>query len=383
MVKRVQNAEYGGGGEEEEEEFVDGDEEEESSDDEEGEEEVLQQEPRPNAVYNSVALHERLEEIGWPEDLDWVQTLCVSFSVEDGEIDVNDDLAREMAFYTQALEGTRDAYSKLLLSGTPFLRPPDYYAEMVKSDSHMLKVKDMLLSQKKDMEEADERRKAREAKRFSKEVQAQKLKQRAQEKKQNIESVKKWRKMRQDSGFDGGEDEFPVNFDDDKVSRGSKKRGSSGTYASTPSKKLKGHHSGPFDREETDSFAQKAGGSQFGSTKGGGRSPGSKFGSAERGSRSPGSKFGDEGKGRKGPFNSTRKDGQSPGSLGGKRAPSAAPWDRSGGKGSSQKPGRSKSFQKRQSRDAKYGHGGKKSFKKANTAESSAGFGSKRSKHKA
>eukprot|EP00249_Psilotum_nudum_P010250 c22428_g1_i1 orf=153-794(+) len=174
-------------------------EEEEEEEDEEEEQEIVGQHPRPDAIYNTVGLHEKLEEIGWPQDVDWIQHLTVSFQ-QPNEIDVNDDLSREMAFYTQALEGTRDAYNKLELMGIPFLRPEDYYAEMVKTDAHMLKVKDKLLFQKKTLEEAEERRKARETKKFAKAVQAQKLKERVKQKKEEIDSVKRWRKMRQNKG---------------------------------------------------------------------------------------------------------------------------------------------------------------------------------------
>ena len=34
----------------------------------------------------------------------------------------------------------------------PYIRPPDYYAEMVKSDAHMIKVKAKLLSEQKENE---------------------------------------------------------------------------------------------------------------------------------------------------------------------------------------------------------------------------------------
>ncbi|GAB4832753.1 hypothetical protein Ancab_006770 [Ancistrocladus abbreviatus] len=104
----------------------------------------------------------------------------------DHEVDVNDDLACELSFYIQALEGTRQALGKLEYIGLPFLRHTDYYAEMVKSVAHIEK--------KKQIEEAEERRKAREAKRIAKEVQAEKLRERAKQKKEQIESVKKWRK---------------------------------------------------------------------------------------------------------------------------------------------------------------------------------------------
>lgn len=296
-----------------------------SDDDDDGEEpqEIPQQLPRPNAVYNLAALHEKLEEIGWPDGIDWMQTLLVQYDPP-GEIDVNDDLAREMAFYTQALEGTREAYNKLQEMGVPFLRPEDYYAEMVKTDTHMLKVKDKLLTQQKQFEEVEERRKSREAKRFSKEVQAEKLKERAQEKKQNIDTVKKWRKMRQKRGYSEGGDDFPVDLEEKPSSF--QKRKLNGASRDRPGGKF-------VDR------------------------PRSGIKRADFGERPMG----------KSDFGATFKKNSS-----------VAPWDRSGSKGShgkSRKGRKDGPGKNRQSKNERYGHGGKKSFKKQNTAESSAGGG--------
>ncbi|WOL14787.1 putative rRNA-processing protein [Canna indica] len=185
----------------------------EESDSEDEDEEAPLAEPAKNSVYNKEALLEKLDDIAWPENVEWIHKLTVDHS-QAQEIDVNDDLARELAFYTQALDGTRQAFEKLQSMGIPFLRPVDYYAEMVKSDAHMLKVKGKLLVEKKKIEEAEERKKAREAKKLAKEVQAQKTKERAKLKKEEIESVKKWRKQRQQSGFAKGntdELDFPLN----------------------------------------------------------------------------------------------------------------------------------------------------------------------------
>ncbi|XP_021909601.1 probable rRNA-processing protein EBP2 homolog [Carica papaya] len=191
------------------------------------EEEVVKlAEPSKNAVYNRDGLLEKLQDISWPENVDWIHKLTVDID-QGQEVDVNDDLVRELAFYTQALEGTRQAFEKLQDMGLPFLRPSDYYAEMVKSDAHMGKVKGRLLAEKKQMEEAEQRRKAREAKRLAKEVQAQKLKERAKQKKEDIETVKKWRKQRQQSGFAGGNNDgdLGLNFEDGKVfAKSNKKR---------------------------------------------------------------------------------------------------------------------------------------------------------------
>lgn len=198
----------------------------ELEEDSEEEGDVKLDEPSKKAVYNRDGIMDKLGDISWPENSGWVHKLSVDIDQEQ-KVDVNDDLTRELAFYTQALEGTRKAFEKLQSMGPPFLRPEDYYAEMVKSDSHMERVKSRLLVEKKKIEEADERRKARESKKLSKEIQAQKLKERAKQKKEDIESVKKWRKQRQQSGFAGGDkgSELDLDFEDGKpFERSSKKR---------------------------------------------------------------------------------------------------------------------------------------------------------------
>ncbi|XP_031093244.1 probable rRNA-processing protein EBP2 homolog [Ipomoea triloba] len=224
MAKAAENQDVGMGDPEEqssESEF-----ETESEEEEEDQEQVVKlAEPSRNAVYNKDGLLDKLGDISWPDKAGWIHKLSIDIDQE-GEVDVNDDLARELSFYTQALQGTREAYLKFQSDGVPFLRPSDYYAEMVKSDVHMEKVKGRLLAEKKKIEEAEERKKARENKKLAKEVQAQKQKERAQQKKQEIESVKKWRKQRQQNGFDKNSNaELDLDLEDGKVfQRPNKKR---------------------------------------------------------------------------------------------------------------------------------------------------------------
>ncbi|XWS37716.1 hypothetical protein CRYUN_Cryun19dG0068900 [Craigia yunnanensis] len=138
------------------------------------EEDVRLAETSKNSIYNRDGLIEKLQDISWPKYAEWMHKLSLDINQEK-EVDVNDDLARELDFYTQALEGTRLAFEKFQSMGLPFLRAPDYYAEM---------------------------------------------------KKQKIEVVKKWRKQRQQSGFPaGGKDELDLGFEDGKAfERSSKKR---------------------------------------------------------------------------------------------------------------------------------------------------------------
>ncbi|KAA8539837.1 hypothetical protein F0562_026529 [Nyssa sinensis] len=199
--------------------------ESESESESEADENVKLAEPAKNSIYNRDGLLDKLGDISWPENVDWMHKLSIDIDQEQ-EVDVNDDLARELAFYTQALEGTRQAFGKFESMRRPFLRPPDYYAEMVKNDGHMEKVKGRLLAEKRRIEEAEERRKAREGKKIAKEVQAQKLRERAKQKKEEIESVKKWRKQRQQSGFAKGDKdgEMGLDFEDGKTFERSNKR---------------------------------------------------------------------------------------------------------------------------------------------------------------
>lgn len=199
--------------------------ESESGSETEDGEDVKLAEPSKNAINNKDGLLEKLEDIRWPNNVEWIHKLSLDID-GDQEVDVNDDLMRELAFYTQALEGTRQAFDKFQKMGLPFLRPSDYYAEMVKSDSHMVKVKGRLLAEKTRIEEAEERRKQRENKKIAKEVQAQKLKEKTRQKKAEIESVKKWRKQRQQSGFanDNKGNDLDFSFEEGKGFERSNKR---------------------------------------------------------------------------------------------------------------------------------------------------------------
>ena len=119
----------------------------------------------------------------------------------DRVVDVNDDLTRETFFYERALESANECVKRLKDLGIPARRPDDYYAEMVKSDEHMKRVRSELLFEQQQLEIREERRKARESKKYGKQVQAEKIKQRTLEKKSQIKSLDKWRKQRQKSGF--------------------------------------------------------------------------------------------------------------------------------------------------------------------------------------
>lgn len=150
-------------------------------------------------IYDVEGLHDKLEDIAWADDAPWEEAQAITGDAPTQVDDVEDDLGRELAFYNQALAAAASAIARFEASGAPWRRPADYYAEMVKSDEHMAKVKDRLMYEQQQIEEAEERRKAREQKAYAKQVQAQKERERAADKKRQIEAVQQLRKQRQKS----------------------------------------------------------------------------------------------------------------------------------------------------------------------------------------
>lgn len=104
--------------------------------------------------------------------------------------DVSDDLNRELAFYAQSLSAVKEARTLLKAEGAPFSRPKDYFAEMVKADEHMAKIKAKLIEEAASKKAATEARKQRDLKKFGKQVQIAKLQERDRERKQTMEKIK-------------------------------------------------------------------------------------------------------------------------------------------------------------------------------------------------
>ncbi|KAI0541035.1 eukaryotic rRNA processing protein EBP2-domain-containing protein [Xylaria digitata] len=117
--------------------------------------------------------------------------------------DLMDDIKRELAFYTQALDAAKRGRTLLKAEGVPFSRPTDYFAEMVKDDGHMEKVKAKLIEDASAKKASAEARKLRDLKKFGKQVQVAKLQERQKAKKDTLEKIKSLKRKRSETG--GGE----------------------------------------------------------------------------------------------------------------------------------------------------------------------------------
>ena len=103
--------------------------------------------------------------------------------------DVHDDLNRELAFYKQSLDTVCEARTLLKKEGASFTRPNDYFAEMVKSDEHMGKIKSKMTEEAASKKAAAEARKQRDLKKFGKQVQVAKLQERDRAKRDTMDKI--------------------------------------------------------------------------------------------------------------------------------------------------------------------------------------------------
>ena len=62
-------------------------------------------------------------------------------------LNIHDDIKREVSFYNMARENVKKGMEILIQAKIPISRPDDFFAEMIKTDDHMGKVKSRLVQQ--------------------------------------------------------------------------------------------------------------------------------------------------------------------------------------------------------------------------------------------
>jgi rRNA-processing protein EBP2 len=158
-------------------------------------------------INNTTALLAALNRISIPTDksvpFSAHQSLLSSAATAESIPDVQDDLQRELAFYSQSLEAARSARKLLRQEGVPFSRPKDYFAEMIKEDAHMEKVKAKLVEEASNKKAAQEARKMRDLKKFGKQVQVAKIQERHKAKRETLDKIKNLKRKRSESGGAG------------------------------------------------------------------------------------------------------------------------------------------------------------------------------------
>ncbi|XP_064624655.1 probable rRNA-processing protein EBP2 [Lineus longissimus] len=203
---------------------------------------------------------------------------------------VEDDFKRELLFYRQAQSTVLDSLSKLKKLGIATKRPEDYFAQMAKTDIHMKKVREKLLSKEQEMDRREKARKLRDLRKFGKKVQVEVLQKRQKEKREMLDAVKKFRKGQQDK----------LDFLDDDTQTGGKKKKDQGPNKKRQLKNKKFGFGGQKKRGKYNTATSAASMSDFSIKKNQGR-PGqkNKKGNKNKPNKRPG-------KGRRQKMNSKR-----------------------------------------------------------------------------
>lgn len=99
-----------------------------------------------------------------------------------------------------SLASASEGLARLTDLRIPFRIPPDFFAERVKPDKHMARIKDKLLEERRKMDSVADRKKTKEEKRFAKSVQSAKLQEKSADKKAALEAASKLRKQSKEDG---------------------------------------------------------------------------------------------------------------------------------------------------------------------------------------
>lgn len=247
------------------------------------------------SVNNEPALARILSNIGL--SLPFAESLSLTHAAVDPELSASDDLNVEMHFYKSALASASRAQKQFEQLSLPFSRPNDFYAEQIKSDAHMERIRQRLLNEGADIKRSEEKRREREGKKFGKQVQVETLKDRERRKKEVEKAVSGLKRKRGDvlDGA-GGDEEFDIQveaaLDADRPTskRGRSDRGGRGGRGRGQSRESrdakfgfggKGRRDKSNTRASTDDFGGSSRGR--GGSRGGARGRGARRGSSSRG----------------------------------------------------------------------------------------------------
>uniref|UniRef100_A0A7S3MN52 rRNA-processing protein EBP2 n=1 Tax=Favella ehrenbergii TaxID=182087 RepID=A0A7S3MN52_9SPIT len=123
-------------------------------------------------------------------------------------LEVSNEIKREVAFYNATRANVMKGMQFLVQSKCPISRPDDFFAEMLKSDGHMAKVKARLLKQQTKIKSFEEKKQRTENKKFHKALKDFKMKSKHAEKRENLDQIKQLKQKIRERGDDMADADF-------------------------------------------------------------------------------------------------------------------------------------------------------------------------------
>jgi len=162
-------------------------------------------------IHNTPALLQRVQDLEYkvPEGavrVPWVDTLVI-----DGQIDwpkkvsVKKGIELEMTFLERATEATKEAYRRFRVMKIPVSRPPDFYADMLRSDKTMYMVRQRASEEQRRINIVEDRKKNLIARKFRKRAKAVKGERKAAQKREKLDAVESWQKRKGRDKLEGRE----------------------------------------------------------------------------------------------------------------------------------------------------------------------------------
>jgi len=115
---------------------------------------------------------------------------------------VKDTIKKEIAFYNTARDNVMQGMRFLIQSRVPIARPDDFLAEMLKTDQHMIDIKQRLLKQQTKIKTFEENKTKVENKKLHKSLKDFKMRAKHSEKRENMKNIEKLKKKIQQKGGD-------------------------------------------------------------------------------------------------------------------------------------------------------------------------------------
>lgn len=142
-------------------------------------------------IQKSFAKHFEGSEVSWTERL----VLVSDREVEElQQVDINDDVKREVQFYNIAIDNLKKGLPLLAKHDIKIDRPPDYYVEMFKPDQVMSKIRNSLVKQQVRIRNFEEQKLKKNARFLQKQRRHEKNLEMANNKKKNLAGIEKWKK---------------------------------------------------------------------------------------------------------------------------------------------------------------------------------------------
>lgn len=131
----------------------------------------------------------------------WVDSMTIDGQQEVPKgIGPKDGVKLESAFVRMAGDAVKEAYRRLKVMKIPCSRPSDFYAEMLRSDQMMFRVRERASEEQRRIKIVEDRKKSQMAKKFAKKARSKKLEARAEEKRQSLQEIKTWQKKTKRDG---------------------------------------------------------------------------------------------------------------------------------------------------------------------------------------